>query len=159
MGIMKAPNYEFYWAKDPIFRYPGIADAMTKDRFILLQKFVYYVDPQSDPRNTEDPILKFRRLYDAVSEKCSNYWTHNTNTLTIDESMVAFSGRHSGRVYMPRKPIRNGFKIYMLSDSQGYVLRLIPSFCFKGKDHTVEKVVLSLLEGYEDQNFHVFMDR
>lgn len=37
--------------------------------------------------------------------------------------MVKFSGYHEDRVYMPNKPIKFGFKIYMLAESKtGYLL-------------------------------------
>ena len=42
--------------------------------------------------------------------------------LSVDEAMVKFKGRSSIKQYMPKKPIKRGFKIWMLADSDsGYV--------------------------------------
>lgn len=37
--------------------------------------------------------------------------------------MIAFKGRHIDTIHMPMKPIRDGFKIYMLAEADtGYML-------------------------------------
>ena len=42
--------------------------------------------------------------------------------ISIDESMIAFKGRYAGKQYLPRKPIKWGFKCIILADSlSGYV--------------------------------------
>jgi len=38
--------------------------------------------------------------------------------LAVDESMVAFKGRSSMKKFMPLKPIKRGFKVWALADSQ-----------------------------------------
>ena len=62
-------------------------------------------------------------------------------------------------LFIPMKPIRNGFKIYVMSSSQGYILKFIPSsFLFKEKT-TVEEIVFSLTQGYKGKGYHLFMDK
>ena len=47
-------------------------------------------------------------------------------SLSIDESMIRFNGRHKDIVYMPLKPIKYGFKVFILADSTtGY------AFCYE----------------------------
>ncbi len=49
------------------------------------------------------------------------------NNLSIDEAMIAFNGRHYDIVYMPLKPIKYGFKIFIASESStGYVFSYEP---------------------------------
>ena len=169
MGLMRAANLDFYWSNDKTFRYPGIADIMSRDRFKSINKFIYYTDP--DPytlsQNTKDPFMKFRTLFDAVNDSCQDHW-NRTDKLTIDESMIEFFGRHSGKVFMPNKPVKNGFKVYVLADYRGYVLKFIPSFWFKDdeknanrpkKTNKTKEIVLSLVDGYEGRGLHIFMDR
>ena len=42
--------------------------------------------------------------------------------ISIDESMIKFKGRSSLKQYLPKKPIKRGFKVWTLADSKnGYV--------------------------------------
>ncbi len=40
--------------------------------------------------------------------------------LCIDESMIRYYGSHSLRRFMPKKPIRDGFKPYILCEAKSY---------------------------------------
>lgn len=42
--------------------------------------------------------------------------------VSIDEAMIRFKGRSSLKRYMPKKPIKQGIKVWMLADGvNGYV--------------------------------------
>ena len=41
--------------------------------------------------------------------------------MTIDELMVAFKGRHSAKVYMPKKPTKWGYKHWCRARISGYI--------------------------------------
>lgn len=43
-----------------------------------------------------------------------------TECVALDESMVKFKGRSSIQQYMPKKPVKRGYKIWMLADQSGY---------------------------------------
>ena len=52
--------------------------------------------------------------------------------VSIDESMIKFKGRSSLKQYLPKKPIKRGFKVWTLADSKnGYVYDFE---IYKGKD-------------------------
>jgi hypothetical protein len=52
--------------------------------------------------------------------------------VSVDESMIKFKGRCSLKQYLPKKPIKRGFKIWTLADStNGYVYDFR---IYKGKD-------------------------
>lgn len=155
MGITKAPSYKTYWSNNQKFRIQGIADSMTRDRFLQIKKHIYYQDGLIT--NDKDRLSKIRPIFDSILASCEKYWFAN-QLLTIDESMISFTGRHSGLVYMPRKPIRNGFKVYVLADSEGYVLRFQPSFLYPPKTK-VSAVVFDLMHDLYFKAFHLFMDR
>ena len=42
--------------------------------------------------------------------------------VAVDESMVKFKGRSSFKQYNPMKPIKRGYKIWVLADKSGYFL-------------------------------------
>jgi len=128
---------------------------MPRDRFLEIKKFLYFT---SEMQDQTDPLSKIRPFYDTILKACKENWI-STQNVSIDESVISFTGRHSGVVYMPRKPIKNGFKIYVLADYLSYVVNFIPSFCFSNKEHNVKNIVWNLVEDYGFKGYHLFMDR
>lgn len=72
--------------------------------------------------------------------------------IAIDESMIKFKGRSTLKQYMPKKPIKRGYKIWALADSEGYLFDF-DIYTGKTKDYVEKrlrgKVVLRLVEGLE----------
>ena len=66
MGIMKLPDYNFYWAAET--PYPKIANVMSTKRFKQLQKYVHAVDSttKDEPGNKNDKFFKIRPVTEAV---------------------------------------------------------------------------------------------
>jgi hypothetical protein len=57
----------------------------------------------------------------------SNLYYKASNIKSIDESMIKFSGRAEYIIYMRNKPIKWGFKLYVLCDSlNGFCLDILP---------------------------------
>ena len=57
----------------------------------------------------------------------SNLYYKAPNIKSIDESMVKFSGRVEFIIYMENKPIKWGFKLYILCDLlNGFCLDILP---------------------------------
>lgn len=94
MGLTSCFNIREYWSKDDTFRIPGIARVMTRDRFDDIKRFIYFND-NTEAAQSEDCLRKLRMIYDSISQACQNHWLSKPK-LTIDESMIAFSGDHSG---------------------------------------------------------------
>ena len=61
------------------------------------------------------------------------------NNISIDEAMIAFNGRHYDVVYMPLKPIKYGFKIYMATEASGYVFSYEPYTSLNNSQSTDKK--------------------
>ena len=56
--------------------------------------------------------------------------------LCIDEQLVPFKGKSSLKQYLPNKPHKWGYKIFVLADDQGMTYDFIP---YSGKIHPVDK--------------------
>lgn len=168
MGLTPVANYKFYWTKDSKFRMHGIPEVMPRDCFLSVKRFIYFHDHE-ETASSKDRLAKLKTVYDAVSKACRQFWVA-TPKLSIDESMIAFTEVHSGKGDMPQKPIQNGFKMFVLADSDGYAIKFFPSFGRgkekKKRDGKIEKVdsvrdiVLDLLgTDFNNKGYHVFMDR
>ncbi|XP_052218050.1 piggyBac transposable element-derived protein 4-like [Dreissena polymorpha] len=95
MGINQLPNAEMFWSSNPFINNAGITNTMKCNRF---QKLV-------------------RPVMESVSRTFQDIYTLNKE-VSIDEAMIAFTGRLSFRQYMPAKPIKRGIKVWMLCDAR-----------------------------------------
>ena len=124
MGINHLPALADYWKLDPTYRYSPIADRITRDRFIEISRYLHFTDnstllPRSDPGY--DKLGKVRPVIEILSEQfLKNYNPHRENS--IDEAMIKFKGRSSMKQYLPKKPVKRGFKVWVRADAvTGYV--------------------------------------
>ena len=60
-----------------------------------------------------------------LNERFKKYFLGLRN-LSIDESMVPYFGKHSAKQFIKGKPIRYGYKMWVLATSLGYAVHLIP---------------------------------
>lgn len=71
--------------------------------------------------------------------------------------MFKFNGLSSFKVYMSLKPIKYGFKAYLLTEAKnGYVMNWQ---MFIGKKQSLTELIDILLLNYKNQGFHVSFDR
>ena len=59
-------------------------------------------------------------MLDALSETFLQSYLPSKNQ-AIDESMIKFKGRSSLRQYMPMKPVKRGYKVWLRADESGYI--------------------------------------
>ncbi|CAI6357631.1 unnamed protein product [Macrosiphum euphorbiae] len=63
------------------------------------------------------PVNRFSWLLSHLHLN-DNSAVYNPNRIVaIDESMIKFKGRHSSKQYMPKKPIKRGYKVWALADN------------------------------------------
>lgn len=121
MGIKRSPSYRDYWSTAPELHDPFISKVMPVNRFGWLLSHLHLNDnilqPARDHPNF-DKLYKVRPLLTELSKTfAENYLP--TELLAIDESMIKFKGRSSLKQYMPKKPVKRGYKVWMLCASSG----------------------------------------
>ena len=74
------------------------------------------------PRGDQNYKLgKVRPIIDAVREQFLRAYDPHQQS-SIDEAMIAFKGRSTLKQYVPKKPIKRGFKAWVRADAvTGYV--------------------------------------
>ena len=72
--------------------------------------------------------------------------------LSIDEQMVPFKGISSLKLYIPKKPYKWGFKLFVLADCQGYIYDFFP---YVGKTEPVLSELVPDLGSSSDAVLHL----
>uniref|UniRef100_A0A667X1E5 PiggyBac transposable element-derived protein domain-containing protein n=1 Tax=Myripristis murdjan TaxID=586833 RepID=A0A667X1E5_9TELE len=112
-------------------RLAQVADVMSRDRWEEIKKFIHFND-NSNMEANNDRLFKIRPIVDSLLQKFQSL--PQDQMLSIDEQMVPFKGRSSLKQYIPKKPHKWGYKIFVLCDTKG----LVHSFdIFTGKSDPV----------------------
>ena len=179
MGINRLPALHHYWSKDEQLHYKPIADRIPRDRFLAIWRFLHFTDNSALSPGTGDAALssgtgdaalssrpsdrlwKVRPVIDSVLAACRTLYRPNREQ-AIDEAMVAFKGRSSMKQYLPMKPVKRGFKIWVRADSHnGYISEFE---CYTGKKGDTSEVglggsvVTRLTRDLVGKNHHIYMD-
>lgn len=157
MGIVKKPGLRDYWGKDPLTDTPQMRHVFSRDRFskILMNFRVVH----QSKTNEEDPLSKIRRFIDRIIKNSNKHYIPSKN-LSLDESMIAFKGRHKFKVYMPKKPTKHGFKAYVVTDaSSGYALAWEMHSFTESIPFSLQKTLERILKPFRNQGYTVYMDR
>ena len=164
MGINSLPALKDYWKCDPAFHYAPIADRSTRNRFLEISRYLYFVCNDTLPQRDSpsyDRLGKVRPLIDHFSHKFKSVYLPHKE-VAIDEAMIKFTGRSSLKQYMPMKPIKRGIKVWVLGDSSNGYLSNFQIYTGKVGE-TAEtglgaRVVKYLTHDLKGKYHHVFFD-
>ena len=97
---------------------------MSRNRFEDILAILHFNDNMQCPRDKDDP--KYDRLYKLLPlvsylRKKFEDSVGSETCQAIDEQMVPFKGKHGGKVYMPKKPYKWGFKLWCRAGISGYI--------------------------------------
>ena len=121
-GYHTLPQQDMYWCLDEDLRVPLVSNAMTRNKFKEIKKYLHMADNDALPQN--DKYGKIRPVYDIPNNKLKQFGVF-ASTLCVDEQMIPYFGRHSGKMYMRDKPVKFGYKMWILASSSGYPFEMI----------------------------------
>ena len=163
MGIHGLPRFRMFWSTGPLFRVQPVADIMTRQRFMKLVGNLHVNDnnkavPRGDP--AYDRLHKIRPL---LTKMDANFHKQavSSSSQSIDEAMIRFKGRSSFRQYMPMKPIKRGYKVWVRADAHtGYIYQFQ---IYTGKNDgdgagLASRVVIHLTNSLKYTSTHVAFD-
>ena len=139
---------------------PGFSSIFTRDRYEMIRAALHFTG--TEQRN-DDRLYKIRPILDIVKDLYTSVYKSDKE-ICIDETMIRFKGRLFFKQYLPSKPSAKwGIKIFSMCDSHnGYLLRFS---VYTGKEIKSQPkvglgatVVHTLLEGFEDMGYIVYMD-
>ncbi|KAJ6232449.1 piggybac transposable element-derived protein [Anaeramoeba flamelloides] len=148
MGIHPNTDISDHWKKNSILETKWIKDIMSRGRFQAIHRCWRF--------NNETNFDLVRKI---IKKKCMENW-ELSNQVVIDETLIKSKCRCRMIVRMPRKPQKQGLKIWVLADSDNYY------YCwdlYMGKPETTHETLMKLtkylpLEKYPKFYFKVIAD-
>lgn len=126
MGVVQMPAYRDYWAND--LRFPQIAEIMPLKTYEKIRKYLHFVD---NTLTNDDRYFKVRPILEKIRQNCLKI--QEEGRYSVDEMMVPYKGTRAGsrRQYLPKKPKKWGFKIFVRAGVSGLIYDFIP---YAGED-------------------------
>ena len=163
MGIIIAPDQHMYFSTDNLFKSTGLCDRFTRDRLLKLQQYFHVDDTSRNPPRRQpghDKLAHTRHVLTVVNDRCKNAF-HPHREASIDEAMIAYTGRLGFKQYVPMKPTKRGLKVWMRADPHnGYVNEFQ---VYTGREGAAERglgerVVRDLSQSILGLNHHIYCD-
>lgn len=159
-GYNDLPRRRMYWEQQDDVLNVAISSSMNRARFETIMRYLHLAD--NDDLNANDKYAKVRPLFDLLNKRFMDHFPGETN-LSIDESMIPYYGKHSLKQHIKGKPIRFGYKQWVLATPLGYACHLEP---YQGAGSSYDKqfglgygVVMGLVEHLpKGPQYHIFFD-
>ena len=122
-GYVPLPRRKLYWENSPDVHNEALSNAMSRNRFEDILSNLHFSDNlKLDPN---DKMTKVRPLHTLIIKRCFDN-RPNTPDLSVDESMILYYGRNNSKQWIQNKPVRSGYKMRVLAESNGYVINFDP---------------------------------
>ena len=154
-----------YWSRAENYHTAFYGNAMKRDRFFHILRFLHFTDNENEPDMTDenaDRLWKVRNLFDILNQKFSKFYSPSEH-LAIDEVIVKYKGRVIFRQYIPKKHKRFGIKIYKLCDDTGYTYDMTV-YLGRDRQRTAKRLtathatVLDLTQKIHGRGHKLYMD-
>lgn len=116
-GYHSLPREKLYWNRDEDVRIPFVSSHMSRNRFMEIKKFIHLAD--NDAVIPTDKMYKVSSFISAFNARFQQFGIFH-KYLSVDEEMVPYYGHHSAKMYLRGKPIRFGYKLWVLASDNGY---------------------------------------
>ena len=150
-----------FWENSQDCKNAAVAGSMSRNQFESILTNLHLAD--NDNLEKSDKFAKVRPFFHYLNEKCKENFVQQ-QTVSIDEAMVPYYGKHGARQFMHGKPIKFGYKVWMAATPTGYVIAFYP---YQGKqalqktEPLGESVVFNLLNelpGKDLLHYHLVFD-
>jgi len=137
MGLVKCSALADYWRKDKLHSFPFPKQVLTGKKFLRIIRSLHLSSMADDATNEQrrgtaafNRLCKINPVYQDMREACKRNY-HPGQDIAIDERMVASKARIGLKQYMKNKPVRWGYKLFVLADlKSGYTWDF---FVYEGK--------------------------
>lgn len=135
-GYVPLPRRRMFWEENDDSHNLLVSKSMRRNRFEELFRYLHVADNSNLQEG--DKMAKLRPLIESLNKQFIKLAPMETN-LSIDESMIPYFGRHGCKQFIRGKPIRFGFKAWVLAQKLGYCV----SFdIYQGRDQRKSEIGL-----------------
>ena len=135
-GYHTVPEESDYWSTQPDLCVPIVQNTMSRNRYLEIKKYIHFADNQNLTKG--DKMSKISPLYNMINDNLVRFGIFH-KLLSVDESMVPYFGRHSAKQFIRAKPIRYGYKLWVLCGNDGYPYNFQ---IYKGKEQNPQNLPL-----------------
>lgn len=123
MGVKKLPSLKDYWSAQYEIRDTYISKVIPRDRFYWLLANLHFADNSLQPKKGEENYNKLYKLGPLLTTLSRTYkeFYKPGQFQAVDESMIKYKGRSCMKQYMPAKPTKRGYKVWVRADDSGFV--------------------------------------
>ncbi|KRY07581.1 PiggyBac transposable element-derived protein 3 [Trichinella patagoniensis] len=140
-GYNCQPEAKYYWSTQPDMGAQGAISCMSRNRFMEIKKYLHLADNQKLVKG--DKMSKVTPLYKLLNSSLVKHGMFHEK-LSVDESIVPYFGRHAAKMFLKGKPIRFGYKVWMLCGNDGYPYHMT---IYQGKEiHAPKRLRSSIKE-------------
>ena len=120
MSLIPLSNSRHFWSLG--LRILQVSYILSRRRFEEIKRFIHFnnnsrMAPSGD--DNFDRLFKVRPLLDHLREKYNSITM--PQTLCIDEQMIPFKGKSALKQYIPSKPHKYGYKVFILCSNKGII--------------------------------------
>ena len=154
--------------KHHLLHMPGVSKVFSYKRYKFITSVLHYCDEEAACSRDDpdfDRLYKIRYLTNYLNAKFREHYRPGRE-ISVDEGMIPFRGRWSGKQYHRDKPIRWGVKTWMLCDATSGYNYNFDVYCGKDKDFghlstigLATAVVLKLCQPLFDKGHIIYTDR
>lgn len=136
-GYNSLPRRRMYWENESDVRNELIANSMRRDRFEEIFRYFHAAD--NNNLDSNDRYAKVQPFLSLMNERFMKYGApFGPTNISIDESMIPYYGRHPTKQFIRGKPIRWGYKAWVVADPLGYTF-YINLYQGQGKSKSIYK--------------------
>lgn len=162
-GYVPLPRKRMFWEDSADVHNELVTNAMRRKRFEEIFKYLHFAD--NSKLDKHDKMAKLRPVMDRLNDLFQKNAPPET-VVSIDESMIPYFGRHNLKQCIRNKPVRFGYKAWVMSHRLGYCVTFD---IYQGRSEKVshtaclgESVVCSfakvLKEQYPNMSFSLYFD-
>ncbi|KRY07321.1 PiggyBac transposable element-derived protein 3 [Trichinella patagoniensis] len=136
-GYNCQPEAKHDWSTQPDIGAQGAISCMSHNCFMEIKKYLHLAHNQKLVKG--DKMSKVTPLYKLLNSSLVKHGMFHEK-LSVDESIVPYFRRHATKMFLKGKPIRFGYKVWMLCGNDGYPYHMT---IYQGKEIHAPKVPLS----------------
>ena len=121
-GYAGLPRQEMFWERQEHCHNIVVSAMMTKTDFLESKRYLQVAG--NNAVKSSDKFAKVRPLFNAINEQCIFILNYQpTHHASAAKSMVPYFGRHGAKQYIHVKPIKFGFKFWVMTTPLWYFIQ------------------------------------